>query len=293
MIPRPQITENKDPHLVCRNGRWSIELFNVSGVGLKDVAKMLAGKLPVKVTDLRLTNMAWKGASLEPLVTSPAFAQIEMLDLWGCKKIGDDLGALAKSEHAKNLRVLGLGGTELRDSELAAIRDSKTLALRELDISGNKLRDDGAKIVGKAKAFPTLRVLRAGGNEGYDAWTDMLAKAKHLSALEELDLEVRVSGDSAFGPSSEAWARFFACTTFPAMKKLWLVHNSNIEAAAIGALAKNKAFANVDEIDARGIGISVDEFEPLTRMKLTRLHVAKHHAKVKAMFGKGVVIVAE
>ncbi len=159
-----------------------------------------------------------------------------------------------------------------------------TWPLVELEVSGNKLGAAGAELVTSTR-LPALRALTAGGNEGQGAWAVQLGSAKHLEALEYLDLSARMVGDTSFGPSPDDWVAFARTTALPSLQTLVLRGNDRFEDSATIALANNAALAQLVDLDLAGTGVTMTGLAALAaspHVKPKRIAIPKRLADAVA-----------
>lgn len=136
--------------------------FSIRPAHLADLARPLAGRLPLKVEFLR-NGLGPMGA--QALADVPALAQVRELSIFS-NRIGDDgIAALAASPHVAGLTWLNLWANQIGDRGAAAIARAPGLAaLQHLILSGNAIGDDGARQLAASTQLERLVKLELRGN---------------------------------------------------------------------------------------------------------------------------------
>jgi uncharacterized protein (TIGR02996 family) len=179
--------------------------------------------------DLRENELGEGGA--RALAASPHLSALRNLELCGNRLGPAGAEALAASERLPALERLGLAENDIgspRISSLSRIHDllripildlssndlgpagllvilnrsssspPREIRLRELDLSHNRLGDDGARILARSPHLASLRVLRLGDCEIGDEGARALAESPYLHQLVRLDLGSNPIGDPGF-----------------------------------------------------------------------------------------------
>ncbi|MBK04444.1 MAG: hypothetical protein CL920_20470 [Deltaproteobacteria bacterium] len=131
-------------------------------VGLKGLLALMSSALPcLRTIDLSDNNIA--DDMLAQFVETPAASQIETLKLRDNKISAKGVVYLTQALPA--LRVLSLSGNRLGDEGAKVLGQASSFERLELlDISSCGMGDEGAKMLMETSAFPALQTLRCDGN---------------------------------------------------------------------------------------------------------------------------------
>lgn len=170
---------------------------------------------PPTFTKLDLGSNRLTADHITRLVSAPALARVEELDL-GDNNLGPDglaalaaarlphlrslhlmrtrardegVRSLAGAEFLGELRSLSLGGNNLPPAAAAALAESPLVAnLRVLDLRENRIGERGAQHLARSRHLKNLIALDLSSNQMEDAGAFALAESPHLDGLLALDL---------------------------------------------------------------------------------------------------------
>ena len=151
--------------------------------------RLSAGQFP-QLTRLELAGNALTATGAARLATMP---RLERLGLATNRVGGRGLGAsLAR------IAMLDLAGNGLTGDDVAGLLAEPTAGVRELDLSHNRLGDDGVRTLAEAPSAEGLRGLRLAGNGVTDDGLLALAQSPRLTRLTTLDLANNPISDEGF-----------------------------------------------------------------------------------------------
>jgi uncharacterized protein (TIGR02996 family) len=148
-----------------------------------------------------VVRAGWGAPLGEVLAQSPSLGGLTVLQL-DYPGMGDaGLANLAASEHLRRLRRLGIcDGIEhparIGTAGLQALAASPGLRLAELELTYERVDDDGGRVLADSPVFEELECLSLIGNHLGDAGAQALAGARHWRRLRELDLSCNRIGDA-------------------------------------------------------------------------------------------------
>ena len=136
---------------------------------------------------------AW---AVERLVQSDRLPELTYLGL-----SGNRLWSYQRDALPPRCSILGVPLVDLRKNGLTAegvavFLRTDARGVRELDLSHNRLRDEGVVLLANSQAVSGLRVLKLMANDIGDAGLRALAASPYLGRLETLDVNNNPIGDS-------------------------------------------------------------------------------------------------
>jgi len=129
------------------------------------------------LTALRASRSALAGALFVRVCHTPTFSNLEVLDVTGTTIGSQGALALARSEHLRKLRVVGIGWCGLDDEGALALARSEVVRTWEtLDIEGNGIQEAASMALLRNPNFESLRDLKIGWNDIGDGGMRVLAE---------------------------------------------------------------------------------------------------------------------
>jgi Ran GTPase-activating protein (RanGAP) involved in mRNA processing and transport len=218
---------------------------SLSGAG---VAALAAARLP-KLRVLVLCDNDLVLSDLEELVSCRILQPLTSL-AFSYNAIGDEgLERLATVSFGQlaSLDLSGVGATAAGFSGLLASGCLKTL--RKLDLYGNDLGEEGAKVVADAQSLSRLEALDLASCGLTAASAQYLARSKHLNGLQELSLYSaghRVGQENRVG--NEGVEALAASPFLKRLRELYLEDNQ-VSGRGVKALAGSPLLARLTGLD--------------------------------------------
>jgi len=144
---------------------------------------------------LELADNMLGAAAVERLVQSSRLPKLHRLGLSGNRLWSYQRDELPEFTALLRVPVLDLRNNGLTADGLRVILRSRATGVRELDLSQNRLRDDGVSLLAGADVLKGLRVLKLAANDISDDGLRSLARSPHLSRLSVLDVNNNPVGD--------------------------------------------------------------------------------------------------
>ncbi|MCI0701368.1 MAG: TIGR02996 domain-containing protein [Planctomycetia bacterium] len=183
-------------HLITSPTLTNLEELDLSGNEVGETgARSLAASSLVKLQKLELRGNRLGPAGAESLAGSERLCALRQLGLSGNDVGIPRLHSLAHANNLLRVPILDLSRNGLTPASLQVIflrprsGDTSTVRLEALDLSGNELGDDGARVLAGCPCLEHVSALRLVhceiGNEGVRA----LANSSHLGEVTLLDLQ--------------------------------------------------------------------------------------------------------
>jgi hypothetical protein len=148
-----------------------------------------------------LSCLRVSGSGVGPLVVrllmeNKALSQLSELEISTSPSGQEVAGLLASDHNSWQLSALDLGHCRLGDEGVQDLASPRLSSLRELNLTGNELSDDGAARLAEAECFRNLRHLELSHNRITSAGGEALARSRALTLL-HLGLEGNEIGEEA------------------------------------------------------------------------------------------------
>ncbi len=258
---------------------WLAAQTELSLAGAKldatSIVKLISSPAVARLEALELDRIVL-GAPGAAIGASPHLANLARLTLKFCKIDAAAAAAIASSPHLARLTDLDLGFNHMRDAGVGAMLSAWGLtALKRLDLTRNDITDEGAKLLAASPAIARLESLNVHGNKiGDDGavalaltpvkWLDVGSNAVGKRGEKALNTRKPPPAPAApaSAPSGDPWDAVFNAP--PA------------EAPKLAATLKGGPLPKPFEIDDREIR--------------SRLKLEGHHGKITAWDAAGGVI---
>ena len=144
---------------------------------------------------LELADNMLGAAAVERLVHSTRLPKLHRLGLSGNRLWSYQRDTLPDRTALLRVPILDLRNNGLTADGLSVMLMAADADVRELDLSHNRLRDEGAVLLAAADVLRGLRVLKLAANDVTDDGLRALAASPHLSRLAALDVSNNPVGD--------------------------------------------------------------------------------------------------
>jgi hypothetical protein len=135
-----------------------------------------------------LADNMLSAAAVERLVQSSRLPQLHQLGLSGNRLWSYQRDPLPEQTALLRVPLLDLRNNGLTADGLRVLLRTTACGVRELDLSHNRIRDDGVNVLATAGVLHGLRVLKLAANEVTDDGLRALAGSPHLGRLVVLDV---------------------------------------------------------------------------------------------------------
>ena len=213
---RPALAEREQELLSAHGRRWKVpfgvkshQVFRrgfVESVGIRADNLLAHGARLFAAAPVRELRVYQLGVRFDAFVHMPELARIETLDLTNSEVLfftGTGLGQLLNEGRLERLRRLVVRNNSLWATSLQTIARSPVgPRLASLDVSGNRLGDEGARVLAGEPGFAGLTELVARNDEIqyvdsiHGDGATALARSETLTRLKHLDLRGHYIGDA-------------------------------------------------------------------------------------------------
>jgi uncharacterized protein (TIGR02996 family) len=179
------------PHLAAVE-ELDLAVNHIDGRGVRYAAERAAWP---ELRRLELADNMLGAAAVERLVRSDRLPKLHRLGLSGNRLWSYQRDSLPERTALLRVPVLDLRNNGLTADGLRVLLGTSAGGVRELDLSMNRLRDEGVCLLATAEVLGGLRVLKLAANDVGDEGLRALATSPHLSRLAVLDVSNNPVGD--------------------------------------------------------------------------------------------------
>ena len=227
---------------------WSLaRSLDLSGRNLRDdeVAELVTRPALSTISELDLSDNHIGNPGIDAIAASPRLQSLEVLDLSRNRLTSAGARHLTESTQLTRLIRLSVAGNGLGISGAEALAVSP-FQLRELDLSDNDLRSQGAATLAGSAALAGLECLRLAGNRLGSDGAGAVAVSHTLTGLRVLDLS-----HNGIGPSG--MAALALSSNVGRLRTLLLAQNS-LGLQGIELLLQSNRFAALEELNLSSNG---------------------------------------
>lgn len=234
-----------------------------------DQAHQLAEAAPptLKLLSLAFNPLGDQGAASLQL---SELSGLETLHLFSAQLGDQGLGMLLHWPYFSGIKELDLGFNHISDLGMRHFKDHKLEALESLDLSMNRLSDDGLYDLSRSDALSRLKHLRLYHNNIGVRCCKMLASSPTLSQLTTLDLGSNpITDEGAAALAAGHWP--------PSLRRLSLSH-AQIGPKGAEALANSGALSQLERLDLEGNPLTERGYRALAHASGLSPSVRRHYA---------------